>query len=190
VSRLIDGLRNGEPAALDGLFATLYEELRLLAHRQRLHWRGDQTLDTTALLHEAYLKLAGQRRVRVASRTHFLALASKAMRHIFCNYAEERRAWKRGGRLERVSLGRIEQSATDDIHARELAEEDVIAALEAALRKLEQLQPRAVDVVECRFYGGMTVEETAEALGISPRTVKRHWAFAQAWLNRELQQVA
>ena len=189
VPELIVQLREGDSAALNALFATLYDELRLLAHRQRVRWRGNYTLDTAALLHEAYLKLAKQQQVRIESRAHFLALASKAMRHIFFSYAQERRAQKRGGRAEPVSLGSVELPADNGVGPCDNAADDLIAALEIAMRGLELANARTCAVVECRFYGGMTVDETAEALGVSPRTVKRDWSFAQAWLHRELQRV-
>jgi RNA polymerase sigma factor (TIGR02999 family) len=169
--------------AVDQLFPILYDALRVLAHRQRGRWRDDHTLNTTALLHEAYVKLAGQARVEVDSQDHFLALAATAMRHILCNYARDRHALKRGGGLERVSFeeGAVPASAAADDDG-----SDTLISLDDALKRLEQLDPRQGRVVECRFFGGMSVEETASAIGISPRTVKRDWAVAQAWLHREM----
>ena len=184
VVRLLEELRDGEAAALDELFALLYDELRQLAQRQRRRWRGDETLNTTALVHEAYVKLVGQARIAAESRAHFLALAARAMRHILCNYARDRRTQKRGGGLEHVQLDESGSDAGRSRFSPEQSEE--LVALDEALRRLEQVDPRQGRVVECRFFGGLTIEETAAALGVSPRTVKRDWAMAQAWLHREL----
>lgn len=188
ISRLLDAVAEGDPAALDAVVALLYDELRLLARQQRRRWRGDHTLDTTALVHEAYIKLVQQKRIATESRAHFLALASRAMRHILSNYAEERRAKKRGGGLEHLSLREVVLPLRDSVAGADDAAE-VLGAMNAALDRLEALHGRACRVVECRFYGGLTIEETAAALGTSPRTVKRDWAYARAWLNRELQEV-
>jgi RNA polymerase sigma factor (TIGR02999 family) len=188
VTRLLDAVAEGDPAALDAVVSLLYDELRLLARQQRRRWRGDHTLDTTALVHEAYLKLVQQKRIATDSRGHFLALASRAMRHILTNYAEERRTQKRGGGLEHLSLRELALAVRDDVAGEDDAAE-VLSAMHAALERLEALHARACRVVECRFYGGLTIEETAAALGTSPRTVKRDWAYAQAWLNRELEEV-
>jgi RNA polymerase sigma factor (TIGR02999 family) len=184
VSRLIAELEDGNDAVRDELFALLYGELRQIAHRQRRRWQGDHTLNTTALVHEAYLKLVGQAHIGADSRAHFLALAAKAMRHILCNYARERSALKRGGGIELVPLD--ESRADHPPAAFSLEHSDALVALDDALRRLEQLDPRQSRVVECRFFGGLTIEEAATALGVSPRTVKRDWALAQAWLHREL----
>jgi RNA polymerase sigma factor (TIGR02999 family) len=186
LQQLLDGLTADDPASLDPLIDVLHEELRLVAHRQRRRWHRDDTLGTTALVHEAYLKLRRQKRIVTASREHFLALASRAMRHILSTYSEQRRTLKRGGGLARVSLDESHLPADDP--AAEGAE-DILAALDRALRRLEASHARQCRVVECRFYGGLTVEQTAAALGTSTRTVKRDWAFAQAWLKRELEAV-
>lgn len=185
VAQRLEQLRAGDRSALADLFPILYEELRLLAHRQRGRWWGNETLNTTALLHEAYLKLVDQDRVGVEGRAHFFALAAQAMRHILSNYAKERRAKKRGGGWQPIPLGRIQLRAAQE-GALTDASSDVLVALDGALQRLERIHARQCRVVECRFYGGLTVEETAVALGVSPRTVKRDWAFAQAWLHREL----
>jgi RNA polymerase sigma factor (TIGR02999 family) len=162
----------------------VYDELHALAHRQRRRWQGDHTLNTTVLVHEAYLKLVGQKQIDVQERAHFLALASRAMRHILCNHARAAAARKRGGGLERVALDSTRLPDTAGASSGEHA--DALVALDDALRRLEQLDPRQSRVVECRFFGGLTIEETAAALGISPRTVKRDWQVAQAWLHREM----
>jgi RNA polymerase sigma factor (TIGR02999 family) len=185
ITRLLGELASGNRAALDELVALLYDELRLLAHHQRRHWRGDFTLDTTALIHEAYLKLVDQRRIGVASRSHFLAVAAKAMRHILCNYARDRRRQKRGGGLQPLSLDALRATPGQVVFSDEQAE--VLTTLDEALRQLERLDRRQSEVVECRFFAGLTIEDTATALGTSPATVKRDWALARAWLYREIQ---
>jgi RNA polymerase sigma factor (TIGR02999 family) len=185
IPRLLDAVRDGDPAALDAVVTVLYDELRLLARQHRHRWRGDHTLDTTALVHETYLKLVRQNRITAGSRRQFLALASRAMRHILSNYAEERRAQKRGGGLEQLSLREMALAVADDVVDEDGAA-DVLIAMQGALERLEASHARSCRVVECRFYGGLTIEETAAALDTSTRTVKRDWAYAQAWLNREL----
>jgi RNA polymerase sigma factor (TIGR02999 family) len=186
VSTLVEALAAGDREALDALFPLVYEELGRLAHQQRRRWDGDFTLTTTALVHEAYLKLAGQRQLPTESRAHFLAIAAKAMRHILCNYARDRRRQKRGGGQPHVAL---EAAATADGTALDLPPDqaDRLAGLDEALRRFEGIAERQCRVVECRFFGGMSVEETAAALGMSPRNVKRDWSFARAWLLREMQ---
>jgi RNA polymerase sigma factor (TIGR02999 family) len=186
VSTLVEALAAGDREALDALFPLVYEELGRLAHQQRRRWDGDFTLTTTALVHEAYLKLAGQRQLPTESRAHFLAIAAKAMRHILCNYARDRRRQKRGGGQPHVAL---EAAATADGTALDLPPDqaDRLAGLDEALRRVEGIAERQCRVVECRFFGGMSVEETAAALGMSPRNVKRDWSFARAWLLREMQ---
>lgn len=185
VTRLLVEVRRGERDALGELFTLVYDELQVLARRQRRRWNGDYTLNTTALVHEAYLKLVDRSRIGVESRAHFYALASRAMRHILCNYARGKRARKRGGDLRRVPLDEGRLPADRAVPPDRTS--DLLAALDDALRRLEELEPRQGRVVECRFFGGMTVEETATALGVSSRTVKRDYAMAQAWLHRELE---
>jgi RNA polymerase sigma factor (TIGR02999 family) len=190
VTRLLEALQRGDDGALDALFPVVYDELRVVAHRQRQRWQGDHTLDTTALVHEAYLKLVDQSRASWESRAHFLATAARAMRHILVNYARDRVAQKRGGTQPVLSLeelgDRLEgQAALSDDNA------DLLIALDAALENLERTNERQSRIVECRFFGGMSIEETAEALGISTATVSRGWALAQVRLyqdvRRELQ---
>lgn len=179
VTELLAQARQGDRTALDRAFAIVYDELRRLAHLQRRRWSGNETLDTTALVHEAYLKFVGQDRVQLSDRTHFLAVAAKAMRHVLVNYAEERRAKKRGGGATHVPL--------DDANpVGEPAAEEVLA-LHEALDRLEQVSERQARVVEARFFGGLSIEEAAAALAISPATVKRDWQLASAWLHREIQ---
>lgn len=170
--------------ALDALVPLVYEQLRALARQHRRRWIGDHTLDTTALVHEAYLRLAEAGHVTDASRAHVLGTASKSMRHILCDYARERSAAKRGGDAPRLSLDALlEQGVQVAISD---AQSETLTALDDALAGLALVNPRLCGVVECRFFGGLTVEETAEALGVSTATVKRDWALARAWLYREL----
>ena len=170
--------QQGDRAALDEVFTLVYDELHRLAQAQRRRWSGDSTLDTTALVHEAYLKLVGQPDAGWNDRGHFLAVASRAMRHLLVNYAERRRAAKRGGGATPVSL--------DDFNpvGEEVADE--VIALHEALERLATVSDRQVRVVEARFYIGLSIDETAQALGVSPATVKRDWQLAGAWLHREI----
>lgn len=186
VTRLLHALDAGDRTALERLLPIIYSELRELAHRQRRRWRGNPTMNTTALVHELYLRLADQEGLNVESRAHFYALASQAMRQILSNYSRARRARKRGGDavklpLEEAALVPDEDSDFSDDDAR------LLAALDDALKRLERIDERRSLVVECRFYGGMSISDTATALGISPTTVKRDWTAAQAWLHRELE---
>jgi RNA polymerase sigma factor (TIGR02999 family) len=178
VTLLLRAASEGDHQALDHLFQAVYGELKRLAKSHRRKWSGDYTLNTTALVHEAYLKLVRQSDVSWADRAHFYAVASRAMRQILVNYAERRCAAKRGGGAEPLSL--------DDVNpvAPEAAEE--ILALNEALQRLAALEERQSRVVECRFFAGLPVKETAEVLGLSPATVKRDWALASAWLRREV----
>jgi RNA polymerase sigma factor (TIGR02999 family) len=184
ISQLLAEHRAGDAAALDDVFVLLYEELREIARRQRRRWHGAETLGTTVLVHEAYLKLAGLARVGTESRAHFLALAARAMRQILCNHARDRKAAKRGGGFDPVTL---DDAGMDAMRADPATDRtDELLALDDALQRLAGVAARLCSVVECRFFGGLTIEETAAALGVAPRTVKRDWALAQAWLHREL----
>jgi len=169
----------GDREALDEVFALVYEELRGRARAQRRRWSGNETLDTTALVHEAYLKLVDQSRAQWNDRAHFLAVAARAMRHVLVNYAEQRRAAKRGGDARHVPLD--ESNPVSE----EVADE--VIALHQARQRLADVNDRQARVVEARFFAGLSVEETAAALDISPATVKRDWALASAWLHREIQ---
>ena len=186
VTRLLHAVRAGDPAAFDELFGLVYGELHALAVGQRRRWRGDRTLNTTALVHEAYLRLADHPSPEWRSRSHFLAVASRAMRQVLLDYAKRRRAAKRGGGRARISLHEIEATLGGDGDPGDAWPEAVIA-LEASLRRLERHDARQSRIVECRFFAGMTIRETAEALGVSPATVKRGWSMARAWLYRDLE---
>lgn len=178
VLSLLEAVRKGDAGALDEVFSIVYDELHSLARAQRRRWEGDYTLDTTALVHEAYLKLVDQTGAHWNNRGHFMAVAATAMRHILVNYAERRRAAKRGGDMQQVSI--------DDSNpvGEEVAEE--VLALHEALERLSEVNERQAKVVEARFFAGLAIEETAEALDISPATVKRDWSLASAWLHREI----
>jgi RNA polymerase sigma factor (TIGR02999 family) len=178
VTELLAQLGSRGPAALDRLMSILYDELRRIARRQLRGERSDHTLETTALVHEAYVKLVGLDRVNWQNRAHFLAVASRAMRRVLVDYAVTRRARKRGGDLRKMSL-----EGVDPGHAHPV---ESLVALDTALQRLEQIDARLSRVVECRYFGGMSVEEAAEALQVSPATIKRDWSIARAWLNREL----
>ena len=190
VTRLLGELRAGDRRAFDELLPLVYDELHALAECQRRRWKGDETLNTTALVHEAYLRLVDQSAPQWSSRPHFLAVASRAMRQILLDYAKRKRAAKREGGRPHVQLHEIEAALKGggEVEVTE-ARSEAIIALEDSLQRLEQNDPRQSRIVECRFFGGMTIEDTAEALGISPATVKRRWAMAQAWLYRDLKQV-
>ena len=168
----------GDAEALDQLFPLMYDRMRQLAH-QRLKSEPDGSLNTTALVHEAYLKLVDSPRVSVRDRGHFLGLASRVMRHLLVDHARARKAAKRG-------LGTVPMPIDD---ATWLADEAVesVAELDVALRRLEAIDERRTRILEQRYFGGLTLEETAEALGISLATVKRELRSARAWLARELQ---
>ena len=185
VTRLLGAARDGDAEALNALFPLVYDELHGLAHQRRRQWRGDNTLNTTALVHEAYLKLVDQSKANFAGRVHFLKVASTAMRHILINYAERRQALKRGGGVQKLPLDEHRALAEGAIGLSR-AQADDLMALDDALRALEAISERQSRIVECRFFGGMTNEETAEALGISTATVKRDWRLARAWLFRQM----
>jgi RNA polymerase sigma-70 factor, ECF subfamily len=165
--------------AHDELFPRVYEELRAIARRQLRAEREGHSLDTAELVHEAYFTLAGIDRVCWSGRTHFLAVAATAMRRVLINRAAARAAQKRGG-PHRV------RAALDVDALPAVAPDEELLALEEALRRLEARNARYGRVVECRFFAGMSIEDTATALRVSPATVKRDWGVARAWLHREL----
>lgn len=185
VTRLLRAWAEGERWAADRLFGRVYGELRRLARAQRRRWMGEPSLDSVALVHEAYLKLVAADARDLRGRGHFYALAARAMRQILSNDARHKRAGKRGDGMVPVSLEGIAAGAPGSPSGS--ADAERLAALDEALVRLESVSPRSCRVVECRFYGGLSVAETSLALGVSQATVKRDWAVAQAWLYRELQ---
>jgi RNA polymerase sigma-70 factor (ECF subfamily) len=165
--------------AIDKILPVIYEELRRIAHYRLRAEQTGHTLETTGLVHEAYLRLVGSAHLEFESRAHFLAIAAQAMRHILIDSALTRRTQKRGGGVQPLSLDAVPIIA-------ETKSEDVLA-LDEALKRLAVLNERQARVIECRYFGGMNIEDTAEALDMSAATVKRDWTLARAWLNRELQ---
>jgi RNA polymerase sigma factor (TIGR02999 family) len=181
VTRLLREWQGGSAQARDSLIPLVYRELRTLASRYLARERRDHTLQTTALVHEAYLKLAGQRGVDWQNRAHFFGIAARLMRRILVDHARRDGRAKRGGGAPHLSL--------DDAHPPAApAPLDAVDAyaLDQALSRLEELDPQQGRIVELRFFGGMTIEETAEVVGLSAATIKREWATAKAWLFREL----
>ena len=178
-TRLIQEFSDGSNAALNQLFELIYDELHTIARRQRNRWNGVDTLNTVALIHETYLKLWKHQPDKIENRRHFLAIASKAMRQILINYAEKKSAHKRGGDAIQVSADDI------DLVADKQAADDLLA-MDETLSRLSKVNERQAEVFECRFFGGMTVEDTAFALDISPATVKRDWQAACNWIYKEL----
>ncbi len=178
VSQLLQRWSAGDSAAFDQLLPLVYGELRRMARRYMGQQGANHTLQTTALIHEAYLRLVGQEEMRWENRAHFFGVAAQAMRHILVDYARARQTAKRGGEARAVSLE--EAAVVSDERAAELV------ALDEALAELAQLAPRQCQVVELRYFGGLSVTETAEVLKVSPDTVTRDWNQAKAWLYREL----
>jgi RNA polymerase sigma factor (TIGR02999 family) len=178
ITDLLIDWSNGDQAALDRLMPLVYDELRRLASHYVRHERPGHTLQTTALVHEAYLKLVDQKSVQWETRVQFFAATAQVMRHVLVDYARSRKALKRGGDYVRLSIDdaaiSVEENGTD------------LLSVDEALNKLAAIDAQQSRVVELRVFGGLTVEETAEALAISPRTVKREWSMAKAWLHREL----
>jgi RNA polymerase sigma factor (TIGR02999 family) len=178
VTQLLGQLSGGNRAAVDELLPLVYKELKRIAGSQMSHERPGHTLQATALVHEAYLKLVDQRDVNWRNRAHFFGVAAQAMRRIMLDYAKARGRGKRGGGIHKTSLD--EAMAVSEDRAGELLD------IDEALTRLEQIDARQGRIVELRFFCGLSVEETAEAMGISSPTVKREWAMAKAWLHREL----
>lgn len=174
ITVLLDAASKGDPAATDSLFAAVYSELKVLARSNRRRWQGNRTMNTTALIHEVFIRLSGNRSHDFANRTHFFATASKAMRQVLVNYARDQKAKKRGGDALIVNLD-------ESILATETSAEELLE-VHQLLSKLETENARRARIVECRVFGGMTVDEVAELLGISPTTVKREWRTGTTWL--------
>ncbi len=178
ITRALLDLSNGDERALDQLFPVVYEHLQGIARRELARERPDHTLNATALVHEAYLRLVQLDSITWEGRAHFFGAAASAMRRILISYARRRNAEKRGSGAAHVSL--------DDVLLAAQERPDLVVALDDALTRLAEVNERQARVVECRYFAGMNIEETATALDTSPATVKRDWLVARAWLNREL----
>lgn len=178
VTRILDRLSDGDRSAADELMPLLYEELRILAGRVMAQERAGHTLQPTALVHEVFLRLVPDQDIEWKGRAHFAAVAARTMRRVLVNHARDRAAGKRGGGWKRVTLD-------VDASVQEAPEVDLLA-LEDALGRITELNELSGRVVELRFYGGLTIAETAHVLSVSTSTVESHWAFARAWLFREL----
>ena len=178
VTELLHAHAAGEPGALEELLPRVYDELRRIARGRLRRERTGHTLDPTDVVHEAFIKLLPLDRVDWKSRAHFFAVASRAMRNVLVDHAVRRQAVKRGGGRSAVTLDELVETGPLPL--------DELVALGDALATLERLDERQARVVECRFFGGLSLEETAAALGISPATVSRDWTFARAWLHRAL----
>lgn len=175
VTGLLVAWSNGDKAALDRLMPLVYEELRRLAHHYMNRERPGHTLQTTALVNEAYLRLVDQESMRWENRAHFFGIAARLMREILVDHARSRRAAKRGGAQVKLSLSKVDRiGSRPDV---------TLIALDEALGRLEAIDAQKSRIVELKYFGGLSIEETAEVIGISPATVKRDWKMARAWLR-------
>jgi RNA polymerase sigma factor (TIGR02999 family) len=179
VTALLNRMRTGDRAAGDEVAGLVYSELHRIASREMRHEREGHTLQTTALVHEAYMRLAGSQSLEIQNRGHFFAVASRQMRRILVDHARSGGAQRRGGAAIKVELDKLHIAAAE----RSI---DVIL-LDESLRELERLEPRAAKVVELRYFGGYTDKEVVEALGVSLATVRREWEFARSWLFDKMQ---
>ena len=179
VTQLLAHLSAGDQDALDRLLPLVYDELRRIARRQLRRERRGHTLDSVALVNEAYAKLVGQDRIASQNRAHFFAIAARAMRTILIDYARARNADKRGGGASDVPLHDVAFSLSAE-------QADHLTALDEALSRLEAVQAEAAQIVEYRYFGGLTLEEAAAVMGLSYATARRRWSFAKAWLQDEL----
>lgn len=179
VTALLVRWRDGDKEALESLMPLVYDELRRLAHHYLQRERTDHTLQSTALVHEAYMRLAGKNAPQWQNRAHFFGIAAHVMRQILVEYARAHSAAKRGG------VGACKLTLDDALEIEKKTDIDVIA-LDGALNRLSELDPQQSRIVELRFFTGLTIEDTSEVMGISPATVKRDWTSARAWLHREI----
>ena len=194
VTQLLAQWRDGDERAFAQLSALMYEELRQLAQRHLRRERSNHTIQKTALVNEAFVRLVGQQSVDWQSRAHFIGLASKLMRRVLVDYARARLADKRGGGVGVLSLDEMATPQVDEaadttptaLQHLDAHTQEEVSAVDQALVRLEQIDERQAQIVEMRYFGGLTVEQTAEAIGISEATVKREWTLARAWLRREL----
>jgi RNA polymerase sigma factor (TIGR02999 family) len=182
VTRILDRVQQGDPQAAEELLPLVYEELRHLAASRMAQEKAGQTLQPTALVHEAWLRLTGSADGKWNGRAHFFGAAAEAMRRILIERARQKAAVKRGNGWERVDLEKVDIAAD--------ANSDTLLFVNEALEKLEREDPKAAELVKLRFFGGLTLEESGEVLGFSERTAKRIWAFARAWLFQEMRQQA
>jgi len=182
VTELLVRWRGGDKAALDRLMPLVYTELRRIANRYLQGERSDHTLQSTALVHEAYVRMTEQNLPQWQNRAHFFAVAAQIMRQILVDYARSHRASKRGGDVFKLALDEAEEQA-------QVRDVDIVA-LDDALKDLAEMDEQQSRVVELKFFGGLSIEDTAEVLGISASTVKRDWITARAWLYRELNRSA
>ena len=181
VTQILESLSRGESVAADRLLPLVYEELRRLAGKKMAHEAVNHTLQPTALVHEVYLRMVGDAAgTNWRNRGHFFAAAAEAMRRILIEEARRRESLKRGG-------GHLITELPEDVVQNGSQDVDSLLALDDALKKLETEDPDSFKLVMLRYFGGQTVEEAADSLGISPRTAKRHWSFARAWLQREIE---
>ena len=176
VTQMLVAWGNGDQAALDNLMPLVYEELHRLAHHYMSRERPGHTLQTSALVNEAYLRLVDQEKVHWQNRAHFFGIAARLMRHILVDYARKRGCVKRGGDAQQVSLDEMAFVSKERV-----AE---VVALDDALKSLAEIDPRKSQIVELKFFGGLSIEETAEVLKVSPGTIMRDWTLAKAWLRR------
>jgi RNA polymerase sigma factor (TIGR02999 family) len=177
-TRLINAMGDGDPQAAAELLPMVYQELRRLARAQMAHERGEHTLQATALVHEAYLRLIDGQPDGWDGSRHFFAAAAEAMRRILIDRAREKLSLKRGGRAQRVNL--------DDLEVAVAADDETLLVVDEALAKLAQEDSASAEFIKLRFFAGLTNDEAAQALGIPERTARRHWSFARAWLYREI----
>ena len=178
ITHILNAAGQSEALAANELLSLVYEELRRLAAAKMASEAPGQTLQATALVHEAWLRLTGEKRRHWNDRTHFFASAAEAMRRILVDHARRKRAARHGGGLQRVVLPEVASAVVEN--------DDPVLAVDEALEKFAALDPEKAELVKLRYFVGMTLEEAAEALGISERTAKRYWAFARAWLHEEI----
>ena len=179
VTRWLRELESGDSAAMERLVPLLYSELRALARSRLREERAHHTLDTTALVHEAYLRLYRQQSLSADDRVAFLAIAGNTMRRVLIDYARAKKAQKRGGGAPQVPLEEVEDFLSE-------SEADEMLELDDALRRLEEMNPQGAAVVQHRFFAGLTLEESADLLGVSTKTIQRRWLAARAWLRKEI----
>ena len=182
VTRILNAIGGGDSKAAQDLLPLVYEELRKLAAHKMANEAPGQTLQPTALVHEAWLRLVGTENPQFESRGHFFAAAAEAMRRILIDRARQKLSLKRGAGAARVNL--------EDLEVASAADDDTLLAVDEALTKLAREDPDSAEFIKLRFFAGMTNDEAAQALGIPERTARRHWSFARAWLFREIQRQA